>query len=259
MTTPEKDKVTAASADDNTGTGVPLSATDATGADAAGSAEPAAQAAAVADAVAEPEAVEAEVIEDEPDAATAAAEGAEGAIDPELAAEADAAVAGAAAESELVAQAQAEVAEWKDKYMRLHAEWDTYRRRTNEQREAEKARATEKLVTSLLPVLDDFERTIAYANDNGEAGLLGGVQAVHTKLVDTLVKGGVEVIDPAGEAFDALEAQAVATVDDPSVPDETVAQVYQKGYRMGAKVLRAAMVTVTTGGPKREKKAEEEQ
>ncbi|MDO4290868.1 MAG: nucleotide exchange factor GrpE [Eggerthellaceae bacterium] len=263
MTTPEKDKVSAASVDDNSGTGVPLSATDAKGSDAAGSAEPAAQAAAADETTAEAEVVEAEVIEDAADAngaqgAGAAAEGAEGEFDPELAAEADAAVAGAAAESELVAQAQAEVAEWKDKYMRLHAEWDTYRRRTNEQREAEKARATEKLVTSLLPVLDDFERTIAYANDNGEAGLLGGVQAVHTKLVDTLVKGGVEVIDPAGEAFDALEAQAVATVDDPSVPDETVAQVYQKGYRMGTKVLRAAMVTVTTGGPKREKPAEEE-
>lgn len=260
MTTPEKDKVSAASVDDNSGTGVPLSATDAKGSDAAGSAEPAAQAAAADEATAEAEVVEAEVIEDAAgaqgagaSAVDAAAEGSEGEIDPELAAEADAAVAGAASESELVAQAQAEVAEWKDKYMRLHAEWDTYRRRTNEQREAEKARATEKLVTSLLPVLDDFERTIAYANDNGEAGLLGGVQAVHTKLVDTLVKGGVEVIDPAGEAFDALEAQAVATVDDPSVPDETVAQVYQKGYRMGTKVLRAAMVTVTTGGPKREK------
>lgn len=255
MTTPEKDKVSAASVNDNSGIGVPLSATDAKGSDVAGSTEPAAQAAVADKATAEVEVVEAEVIED---AADAAAEGAEGEIDPELAAEADAAVAGAATESELVAQAQAEVAEWKDKYMRLHAEWDTYRRRTNEQREAEKARATEKLVTSLLPVLDDFERTIAYANDNGEAGLLGGVQAVHTKLVDTLVKGGVEVIDPAGEAFDALEAQAVATVDDPSVPDETVAQVYQKGYRMGTKVLRAAMVTVTTGGPKREKPAEEE-
>lgn len=165
---------------------------------------------------------------------------------------------GVASESELVAQAQAEVAEWKDKYMRLHAEWDTYRRRTNEQREAEKARATEKLVTSLLPVLDDFERTIDYATNNGETGLLGGVQAVHSKLVNTLEKDGVEVINPEGEAFDALEAQAVATVDDASVPDETVAQVYQKGYRMGTKVLRPAMVTVTTGGPKREKPAEPE-
>ena len=158
---------------------------------------------------------------------------------------------------EQVVQAQAEAREWQDKFMRLHAEWDTYRRRTAEQREAEKARAAEKLVTSLLPVIDDFERTIDYATSNGETGLFDGVQAVHSKLIDVLTKDGVEVINPAGEAFDALEAQAVATVDDPSVPDETVAEVYQRGYKMGTKVLRPAMVTVTTGGPKREKPQEE--
>ena len=75
--------------------------------------------------------------------------------------------------------------------------------------------------------------TIDYATKNGEQGLLDGVSAVHTKMVDVLKKDGVEVIDPQGEAFDALEAQAVATVDDANVPDETVAEVYQKGYKMG--------------------------
>ncbi|MBX9032536.1 nucleotide exchange factor GrpE [Gordonibacter massiliensis (ex Traore et al. 2017)] len=160
-------------------------------------------------------------------------------------------------DSEQVAAAKAEAAEWQDKFLRLHAEWDTYRRRTTEQREAEKARAAEKLVSSLLPVLDDFERTIDYATKNGEQGLLDGVSAVHTKMVDVLKKDGVEIIDPQGEAFDALEAQAVATVDDAGVPDETVAEVYQKGYKMGSKVLRPAMVTVTSGGPKREKTPDE--
>ena len=151
------------------------------------------------------------------------------------------------------ADAAAKLKEWQDKFMRLHAEWDTYRRRTAEQREAEKARASEKLVTGLLPVIDDFERTIKYATDNGETGLLDGVRAVHTKLVDVLVKDGVEVIDPAGEAFDALQHQAVATVPDDEAFDETVHEVYQKGYKLGEKVLRPAMVTVTTGGPKRPK------
>ena len=154
---------------------------------------------------------------------------------------------------ELVAQAQAEAKDWQDKYLRLHAEWDTYRRRTAEQREQERVRAGEKLVEKLLPVIDDFERTIDYAEKNGEAGLIDGVKAVHNKFVNVLESGGVQVINPAGEAFDALECQAVATVDDASVPDETVHQVYQKGYKMGTKVLRAAMVTVTTGGPKRPK------
>lgn len=156
-------------------------------------------------------------------------------------------------------KAKAEAKDWQDKFMRLHAEWDTYRRRTAEQREAEKARASEKLVTGLLPVIDDFERTIKYATDNGETGLLDGVRAVHTKLVDVLVKDGVQVIDPAGEAFDALEHQAVATVPDDEAFDETVHEVYQKGYKLGEKVLRPAMVTVTTGGPKRPKEEASEE
>jgi molecular chaperone GrpE len=175
-------------------------------------------------------------------------------------AEAEAVIDDALDEVEAEAAAEAakrEAAEWQDKYIRLHAEWDTYRRRMDEQRKAEKVRAAEKLVTSLLPVIDDLERTIDYADKNGETGITDGVRAVLTKFVDTLKKDGVGIIDPAGQAFDALEAQAVGTVDDTSVPDETVAQVYQKGYKLGEKVLRPAMVTVTTGGPKRE--IEEEQ
>ena len=175
-------------------------------------------------------------------------------LEPDIVEEAEAVLndANIASDSEVVAQAKAEVAEWKDKYMRLHAEWDTYRRRTNEQRAEERVRAAEKLVESLIPVIDDFERTIEYAQNNGETGLLGGVEAVHNKLINVLEKDGVQVINPEGQAFDALESQAVGTVDDPSQPDETVAQVYQKGYRLGTKVLRPAMVTVTVGGPKRE-------
>lgn len=160
---------------------------------------------------------------------------------------------------ELVEKVQAEAKDWQDKYLRLHAEWDTYRRRTAEQREQERLRAGEKLVEKLLPVIDDFERTIDYAEKNGEAGLIDGVKAVHSKFVNVLETGGVQVINPAGQAFDALECQAVATVDDASVPDETVHEVYQKGYKMGTKVLRAAMVTVTTGGPKRPKPESEDE
>ena len=239
MAVPDKDKVVGTSRPTtNPGSGpIPPSSPSPRGAaanddtrQAADSQEPAAdgKASAETDGAADTQAVEAEVLDPEGD-------GAEATI-----------------ESELVAKAKAEAAEWQDKFVRLHAEWDTYRRRTTEQRAEEKARATEKLVESLLPVIDDFERTIDYAQKNGEAGLLGGVEAVHTKLVDALKRDGVQIIDPKGEAFDALEAQAVATVDDASVPDETVADVYQKGYKMGNKVLRPAMVTVTTGGPKRE-------
>ena len=229
--------------DANTGAEAPSSPTCANDSATAADAKSAAEGAAA-------EAVEAEVLEGEPEEAEKPAEDAEGEKPAD-----DAETEKAAAE---LAAAKAEAAEWKDKFMRLHAEWDTYRRRTNEQREAEKVRAAEKLVTSLLPVIDDFERTIDYAEKNGEGELLGGVRAVHSKFVGVLEKDGVEVIDPAGEAFDALEAQAVATVPDTEAFDETVHEVYQKGYRLGAKVIRPAMVTVTTGGPKRPKPEEDE-
>ena len=148
----------------------------------------------------EVETEEAEIIED--------AETAEEDIVSEAEAVVEEAAAAAAGELEKLRK---EASDWHDRYLRLHAEWDTYRRRTTEQRAEEKARAAEKLVENMLPVLDDFERSIAYATENGEAGLLEGVKAVQAKLMDVLVKGGVQVIDPAGEAFDALEAQAVGT------------------------------------------------
>ena len=229
--------------DANTGAEAPSSPTCANDSATAADAKSAAEGAAA-------EAVEAEVLEGEPEETEKPAGDAEGEKPAD-----DAEAEKAAAE---LAAAKAEAAEWKDKFMRLHAEWDTYRRRTNEQREAEKVRAAEKLVTSLLPVIDDFERTIDYAEKNGEGELLGGVRAVHSKFVGVLEKDGVEVIDPAGEAFDALEAQAVATVPDTEAFDETVHEVYQKGYRLGAKVIRPAMVTVTTGGPKRPKPEQDE-
>lgn len=174
----------------------------------------------------------------------------------DIVAEAEAVVEDAVAGDALEA-AQKEAADWQDRYMRLHAEWDTYRRRITEQRAEEKARATEKLIEDLLPVLDDFERTVNYATENGEAGLLDGVKAVQTKLVGALTKDGLEVIDPVDQPYDALEAQAVGTVSDPSVYDETVMDVYQKGYKLGKKVLRPAMVTISTGGQKRPKETQE--
>lgn len=243
MAKPEKDQVLDASASEtNPGAGSPNPPSSEPGASAPVAADPHGPAAASGGAPGADapmgEAVEAEVIEP-----------------ADIDIDADALAAAAA---EALKKAQADAAEWQDKFVRLHAEWDTYRRRTAEQREVEKSRAAEKLVTNLLPVIDDFERTIDYATNNGEASLLGGVEAVHAKLLGVLQKDGVQIIDPKGQAFDALEAQAVATVDDASVPDETVAEVYQKGYRLGAKVLRPAMVTVTTGGPKREKPADPE-
>ena len=158
--------------------------------------------------------------------------------------------------------AKTEAAEAKDRMLRLQADWENYRRRTAAERLAEKDLAAEKLVTNLLPVIDDLERAIEHAGATEDDAQLkqfvDGVSAVHAKMLGVLAKEGVDPIDPAGEAFDPLAHQAVGRVEDAEAFDETVAQVYQKGYRMGDKVIRTAMVTVTYGGPKRPSEPEQE-
>ena len=159
--------------------------------------------------------------------------------------------------------AKKEAADASDRLLRLQADWDNYRRRTAAERIAERERAAEKLVTNLLPVLDDMERASEHASQNAEGDekvtqFVEGVMAVHAKMLDILSKEGVEVIDPVGEAFDPLVHQAVGREENTEAFDETVAQVYQKGYRMGGKVIRSAMVTVTYGGPKRPAEESEE-
>ena len=154
-----------------------------------------------------------------------------------------------------IESAKKDAAEAKDRLVRLQADWDNYRRRTAAERLVERERAAEGLVTNLLPVIDDIERAIEHAGATEENAQLkqfvDGVSAVHAKMLAVLAKEGVEPIDPAGEPFEPLAHQAVGRVEDKDAYDETVAQVYQKGYRMGDKVIRTAMVTVTYGGPKR--------
>ena len=116
-------------------------------------------------------------------------------------------------------------------------------------------RATEKLIEALLPVVDDMERALDHARTQELADdfkqFVDGVDAVRSKLLSGFDGEGVEAIDPKGEAFDCNIHQAVGRVEDASQYDETVNDVYQKGYRMGGKVLRPAMVTVTYGGEAR--------
>lgn len=152
--------------------------------------------------------------------------------------------------------AQQKAADAIDRLARLQADWENFRRRTRQEREAERERAAEDLVLGLLPVLDDMERAVDHARQSDEQSdeyyqFVDGVAQVHDKMLGVLAKVGVEVIDPAGEPFEPLSHQAVGRVEDTEAYDETVAQVYQRGYRMGGKVIRAAMVTVTYGGPKR--------
>lgn len=161
--------------------------------------------------------------------------------------------------SDQIEAAKQQAAEANDRFLRLQADWDNYRRRTAQERLDERQRATEKLVVDLLPVIDDLERAIEHADnltDPAAQQFVEGVSAVCNKLVGVLNKEGVEVVNPVGEAFDPLSHQAVSQIEDTQAYDETVAQVYQKGYRMGGKDIRTAMVVVTHGGPKRPAESE---
>lgn len=147
----------------------------------------------------------------------------------------------------------AEVTDLRERYARLQAEWDNYRKRTQAERASERARASESLVMDLLPLLDDLERAISHARETGEGGTLtDGVDAIQNKFLQILEKNNVTQIEALDEPFDAMAHQAVGTEEDPSVPEETVVKVFQQGYRMGDRVIRPAMVVTSTGGPARE-------
>ena len=145
-----------------------------------------------------------------------------------------------------------ELAAINDRYVRLQAEWDNFRKRTATERNNERRLASANLIERLLPVLDDLERAIVHSQSASVESLVEGIIAVNNKLNDTLAYEGLEAIDPIDEAFDANQHQAVAHVEDKSVDNETVVQVYQKGYKIAGRVLRTAMVVVATGGPIRE-------
>ena len=154
---------------------------------------------------------------------------------------------------ELLKAAQDKAAELQDRYARLQAEWDNFRKRTSAERDSERARAAENLVKDLLPVLDDLERALKHARESGEGGTLAdGVEAVQTKFLQILGKHKVSQVEADAQPFDVNCHQAVGTTENASVPEETVVQVYQQGYRMGDKVIRPAMVVTSTGGPARE-------
>jgi len=141
-----------------------------------------------------------------------------------------------------------ELQQTQDRFLRLQAEWDNYRKRTEQERIAERRRAAENLVEKLLPIIDDMERALDHVDTASVESLAEGVQAVLNKLIDILTYEGLEAIDPMGEPFDLNLHQAVGRVEDRSLYEDTVAQVYQKGYSLGGKVLRSAMVVVSHGG-----------
>jgi molecular chaperone GrpE len=157
---------------------------------------------------------------------------------------------------EALEAAKAEAAEAKEKQLRVQADWENFRRRTAAERLNERARATEGLVEALLPAIDALEHALAHIKETAAGheqaeGVAAGIEAVYAQILEAFAKEGVEQVDPKGEPFDANEAQAVSMVPAPEEYEETVLEVYRKGYKMGTHVLRPAMVVLATGGPKR--------
>ena len=172
-------------------------------------------------------------------------------VDPELAQDLgpELELRGNRLEAELEAL-RVESAEYRDHAMRAQAEFDNFRKRITREREEERRRAGERLVSELLPALDNLERAIEHTTAGGDLKhLLAGVEAVHAQILGVLGKEGVSVIDPTGEHFDPMLQQAVSQREDASVPEGTVIEVFQKGYSLGERVIRSAMVVVSTGGP----------
>ncbi|HET6352177.1 MAG TPA: nucleotide exchange factor GrpE [Coriobacteriia bacterium] len=144
--------------------------------------------------------------------------------------------------------AKAEVEQWRDTALRAQAEFENSRKRLEVRHADALLRASERVVSELLPVIDDFERAIDHIGE-GNADAIEGLVAVHRKLLAVLAKEGVAPIDPLDQPFDADKHNAVQMQEDAEVPDHTVVAVFQKGYEMHGRVLRPAMVVVSTGGP----------
>ena len=132
--------------------------------------------------------------------------------------------------------------ELSDKLLRQMAEFDNYRKRTTREKEEIGVVAKSKALTEILPVLDNFER--AMQTECGDAEFRKGMELIFKSFVDALKKQGVEEIAAEGETFNPDLHYAVTTVEDDSFGPNTVAAVLQKGYRLGDKVLRHAMVSV---------------
>jgi molecular chaperone GrpE len=138
-----------------------------------------------------------------------------------------------------------EVARFNERHLRLAAEFDNYRKRIERDRQTLAARLQVDLVASLLDVVDDLERVAETGATGTAAAVVEGVRLVEKKFLTVLAGAGLEPIAAEGEVFDPAVMEAVATVatDDPA-QDHRVADVFQRGYRLGEILVRPARVRV---------------
>ncbi len=154
--------------------------------------------------------------------------------------------AGAIATEDLEEEIEAELAALQDRFLRLQAEFDNYRKREARERSAAWGRAKGDLVQKLLGTLDDLERVTRLDPEKTPASaVIDGVSLVERKLSDSLGREGLTRIGEVGEPFDPHRHEAISTLPAPSVEqDGTVANVAIPGYAFGSQLLRPAQVQV---------------
>ena len=132
----------------------------------------------------------------------------------------------------------------QDRLLRTVAEFDNYRKRTDrERRELSEAIASD-VVRDLLPVVDDLERALAAAVDSPDSALRTGVDLIHRQLLDTLRRRGVEPLESVGQDFDPAWHEALASEPADGRRDGEITQEIRRGYRIGQRLLRPALVKV---------------
>ncbi|WP_275787934.1 nucleotide exchange factor GrpE [Pararhizobium gei] len=163
----------------------------------------------------------------------------------------------AAVEPDPLDLAKAEAADFRDRYLRLAAEMDNLRRRTEREVKDAKSYSVAGFARDMLAVSDNLRRALdaipAEAREAGDAGfnaLIEGVEMTERAMLSALERHGVKKIEPTGQKFDPNFHQAMFEVPNAEVPNNTVVQVVQAGYTIGERVLRPAMVGVAKGGPK---------
>jgi molecular chaperone GrpE len=142
-------------------------------------------------------------------------------------------------------QAQEELQIYQDKYIRLAAEFENYKRRAQRDQSDAIRYANESLLKNLLSTFDNLERAIQCGKDAGASGsLLEGVELTHKQFLETVEKLGVRQVSSTGSLFDPNMHQAVAQVESETAEPNTVVEEFQKGYFLHDRILRPAMVTV---------------
>lgn len=134
---------------------------------------------------------------------------------------------------------------FQDKYLRLAAEFENYKRRAQRDQNDSIRFGNESLLKNLLPIIDNLERAIQCAKDAGTSGpLLEGVELTHKQFLETVGKVGVRQVSTTGNSFDPAIHQAVTQVESENVEPNTVIEEFQKGYLLHDRILRPAMVSV---------------